>query len=117
SCHLDTCPVGIATQRPELRAKFEATPEQVEAYLLFVAEEIRELLAGLGLRSFDEAVGRVECLRRRERGGRSDLLDVAPLLARAGEGPSRYAGEPLPVPKGGELGVRLAEEARPVLEG
>ena len=41
SCHLDTCPVGIATQRPDLRAKFEATPEQVMAYLLFVAEEVR----------------------------------------------------------------------------
>src|SRR5581483_9115777 len=117
SCHLDTCPVGIATQRPELRAKFEATPEQVEAYLLFVAEEVRGLLASLGLRSFEEAVGRVECLGRRERGGRADLLDVAPLLARAGDGPSRFAGEELPRAAGGELGERLAEDARPALEG
>src|SRR6476660_3557867 len=68
SCHLDTCPVGIATQRPDLRAKFEATPEQVKAYLLFVAEEVRQLLASLGLRTFDEAVGRVECLARGPRG-------------------------------------------------
>ena len=68
SCHLDTCPVGIATQRPELRAKFAATPEQVEAYLLFVAEEVRRWLASLGLRSLDEAVGRVDLLRRRETG-------------------------------------------------
>ena len=65
SCHLDTCPVGIATQQPELRAKFAGTPEMVRAYLLFVAEEARRLLASLGLRSFDEAIGRVECLRQR----------------------------------------------------
>ena len=69
SCHLDTCPVGIATQRPELRAKFAATPEQVEAYLLYVAGEARELLAALGLRSIDEAVGRADLLRRRSGGG------------------------------------------------
>ena len=65
SCHLDTCPVGIATQRPELRSKFAATPAQVEAYLLHLAEDVRRHLAALGLRSFGEAVGRVECLRRR----------------------------------------------------
>src|SRR5438309_6504862 len=45
SCHLDTCPVGIATQRPELRATFQATPEQIETYLLLVADEVRRLLA------------------------------------------------------------------------
>src|SRR5439155_320538 len=95
SCHLDTCPVGIATQRPELRSKFAATPEQVEAYLFYVAEEVRELLASLGLRSLGEAVGRVDLLRQRARGGRADLLDTASLLARAGEGPASYAGEPV----------------------
>src|SRR5207245_4723194 len=58
SCHLDTCPVGIATQRPELRAKYAATPEQVEAYLRYVAEDVRRHLASLGLRTFAEAVGR-----------------------------------------------------------
>src|SRR5213075_1068605 len=65
SCHLDTCPVGIATQKPELREKFAATPEMVEAYLLYVAEEVRLRLASLGLRTFDEAVGRVDLLRPR----------------------------------------------------
>ena len=66
SCHLDTCPVGIATQDPKLREKFAATPEQVEAYILFVAEEVRRTLASLGLRSLDEAIGRTELLRQRE---------------------------------------------------
>ena len=54
SCHLDTCPVGIATQRPELRAKFAATPEHVEAYLVHLAEDVRRHLARLGFRTFAE---------------------------------------------------------------
>jgi glutamate synthase (ferredoxin) len=117
SCHLDTCPVGIATQRPELRAKFAATPEMVAGYLLFVAEEIRRGLAALGLRTFAEAVGRVDLLRRRSTGDpRADSLDLSPLLARAGEGPTAYAGESLPAAAGGALGERLAEDARPALE-
>ncbi len=118
SCHLDTCPVGIATQRPDLREKFEATPEQVMAYLLFVAEEVREHLAALGFRTFDEAVGRVDCLARAARGDeRAALLDLSTLLASAGDGPARYAGEPQLRASGGELGQRLAGEARPALEG
>jgi glutamate synthase domain-containing protein 3 len=63
-CHLNTCPTGIATQKPELRAKFKGTPEQVIAFFVHLAEEIRELLASLGLRSIDEAVGRVDLLRQ-----------------------------------------------------
>ncbi len=115
SCHLDTCPVGIATQRPELRARFAATPEQVEAYLLFVAEDARRLLASLGLRSFSEAIGRTDLLRRRTTGDpRVDSLDLDPLLASP---PGRYAGEPMPLAGGGELGERLARDARPALVG
>ncbi|HEX6675296.1 MAG TPA: glutamate synthase-related protein [Actinomycetes bacterium] len=81
TCHQDNCPVGIATQRPELRAKFAGTPEMVMRYLEYVAREVRELLAGLGLRSLDEAIGRVELLRQRApSGGRGDRLDLTPLL-------------------------------------
>ena len=61
-CHLDTCPVGIATQRPELRAKFSGKPEFVETFFAYIAEEVRELLASLGLRTLEEAVGRVDLL-------------------------------------------------------
>jgi glutamate synthase (NADPH/NADH) large chain len=61
-CHLDTCPVGIATQTPALRAKFSGKPEFVETFFEYIAEEVRELLASLGLRSLDEAVGRVDLL-------------------------------------------------------
>jgi glutamate synthase (NADPH/NADH) large chain len=61
-CHLDTCPVGIATQDPVLRAKFSGRPEFVETFFEYVAEEVREHLAALGLRSLEEAVGRVDLL-------------------------------------------------------
>jgi len=61
-CHLDTCPVGIATQNPELRKRFTGKPEFVENFFLFIAEEVREYLAELGFRSLDEAIGQVESL-------------------------------------------------------
>jgi glutamate synthase domain-containing protein 3 len=61
-CHLNTCPVGIATQNPELRRRFRGTPEHVVKYLFFVAEEVRELMAGLGVRTFDELIGRTDLL-------------------------------------------------------
>ena len=61
-CHLDTCPVGIATQDPDLRSRFTGKPEFVRTFFEYVAEEVRELLADLGLRSLDEAVGRVDLL-------------------------------------------------------
>ena len=81
ACHRDTCPTGIATQRPGLRAKFAGKPEGVASYMLFVAEEVRRHLAGLGLRRLDDAIGRVECLRQRPVGDpRADAIDLAPLL-------------------------------------
>jgi len=121
SCHKDTCTVGVATQRPHLRAKFTGTPEGVAAYLLFVAGEARELLAGLGLRSLDEAVGRVECLRQKPTGqARADSLDLSPLLQPPDDvdAPRRFvAGVPIQRPRS-VLGDRLAAEAfRPVWEG
>ncbi len=61
-CHLNTCPVGIATQNPELRRRFEGTPEHVVKYLFFVAEEARGLMASLGVRRFDELIGRTDLL-------------------------------------------------------
>jgi glutamate synthase domain-containing protein 2/glutamate synthase domain-containing protein 1/glutamate synthase domain-containing protein 3 len=63
ACHLNTCPVGIATQDPVLRERFRGTPEHVVNFFFFVAEEAREILASLGLRSLDEAIGRVDLLQ------------------------------------------------------
>ena len=118
TCHMDTCPVGIATQQPALREKFAATPEMVETYLLLVAEDVRRQLAALGLRSLQEAVGRVELLRQRRSGdARADLLDLSPLLARAGEGATAFTGEERPEAGGWELGACLEADAWPALEG
>ena len=61
-CHLDTCPVGVATQNPELRKKFTGRPEFVINFFEFVAEEVREILADLGFRTLQEAIGQAECL-------------------------------------------------------
>jgi len=67
-CHLDTCPVGVATQNPELRKKFDGQPEFVENFFRYVADEVREYMAELGFRTMDEMIGR------------ADALDVAPAL-------------------------------------
>ncbi len=61
-CHLNTCPVGVATQNPELRKRFQGTPEQVTGYLMLVAEEVRTIMASLGVRRFEEMIGRTELL-------------------------------------------------------
>ncbi len=64
-CHLDTCPVGVATQSPELREKFMGSPDQVVNFLRFIAEDMREIMAKLGFRTIPEMVGRVDVLRQR----------------------------------------------------
>ena len=65
-CHLNTCPVGIATQDPDLRKKFEGKPENVVNYFFMLAEEVREIMAELGFRSFNDMIGRTEFLNTRD---------------------------------------------------
>jgi glutamate synthase (NADPH/NADH) large chain len=65
-CHLNTCPVGVATQDPVLRKRFKGQPEHVINYFFFVAEEVRELMAELGFRTFDEMIGQMQMLDRRK---------------------------------------------------
>ena len=81
-CHLNTCPVGIATQDPELRKKFTGKPEMVEHFFRFIAEEVRELMAQLGFRTFEEMVGRVDCLdmRRAVDHWKAKGIDLSKLL-------------------------------------
>jgi glutamate synthase (ferredoxin) len=111
ACHRDTCPVGIASQRRDLRDKFVGRPEQVAAYLLFVAEEVRERLAALGLRSLEDAIGRVDLLAPKKLEGRAARLDVTPLLVDVGTGAHHYAGrEPIQDPRS-ELGDRVFLDA------
>jgi glutamate synthase (NADPH/NADH) large chain len=91
-CHLDTCPVGVATQNPELRKRYTGRPEFVVTFFEYVAEEVRELLAELGFRSLDEAIGHVELLDTRAAVDhwKAAGLDLAPLLeVPAGDGSRR----------------------------
>ena len=62
-CHLNTCPVGVATQDPELRRKFSGKPEYIINYLFMVAHELREIMARLGFRTVNEMIGRVDALQ------------------------------------------------------
>jgi glutamate synthase (NADPH) large chain len=82
-CHLDTCPVGVATQNPELRKRFSGQPEFVVTFFEYIAEEVRELLAELGLRTLDEAIGRVDLLDTVEAVDhwKAEGLDLSPILA------------------------------------
>ena len=83
-CHLDTCPVGVATQNPELRKKFSGKPEFVETFFEYIAEEVREILAQLGFRTLEEAIGHVEFLDTRKAVDhwKASGLNLEPLLVR-----------------------------------
>jgi glutamate synthase (NADPH/NADH) large chain len=86
-CHSNTCPVGICTQDGRLREKFEGSPEKVVNLFSFIAEEVREILAGLGARSLDQIVGRSDLLAQFSRGSAHlDDLDLNPLLTQADAG-------------------------------
>ncbi|WEK44445.1 MAG: glutamate synthase large subunit [Candidatus Sphingomonas colombiensis] len=82
-CHSNTCPVGVCTQDEALRGKFVGTPEKVINLMTFIAEEVRDILARLGVRSLDEVIGRTELLRQVNRGAEHlDDLDLNPILAK-----------------------------------
>ena len=84
-CHLDTCPVGVATQNPLLRARFTGQPEFVENFFMFIAEEVRELMAQLGFRTVNEMVGQVSALdtTRAAEHWKAHKLDLSPVLHEA----------------------------------
>lgn len=91
-CHLDTCPVGVATQNPVLRERFTGKPEFVVNFMEFIAEEVREILAELGFRSLDEIIGRADLIESNAaiEHWKADGLDLSPML----EGPEFPASEP-----------------------
>ena len=81
-CHLDTCPVGVASQNPELRKKFTGKPEFVETFFEYIAEEVRQLLAELGFKKLEDAIGQVELLDTKSAidHWKANGLDLSPLL-------------------------------------
>ena len=94
-CNKDTCPVGIATQNPELRKRFRGKPEYVENFMRFIAEELREIMASLGIRTVDELVGRTDLLRMREHmvTRRAASVDLSRILAGCGTAAERFRPE------------------------
>jgi glutamate synthase (ferredoxin) len=120
-CHLNTCPTGIATQREDLRAKFAGTPEMVVSYFTRLAEEVRQILAQLGVRRLVDLVGRVDLLKQIEEiDGPGATLDLSSILTMPG-GPdairkSAMDRNPFADAAGPSLNEDLVEAAMPALE-
>jgi glutamate synthase domain-containing protein 2/glutamate synthase domain-containing protein 3 len=119
-CHLNTCPVGIATQDPELRRRFEGTPEHVVNYFFLVAEEAREIMAGLGIRRFDDLIGRSDLLEfdTAINHWKSAGVDLSAILEPASQDPNavrRKVQEPPPV-LDDALDHQIIAAARPALD-
>ncbi|MCL5994804.1 MAG: glutamate synthase-related protein, partial [Chloroflexi bacterium] len=142
-CHLNTCPTGVATQKPELRKKFEGKPEHVMAYLLFVAQDVREHLAHMGYRSLEEVIGHSELLAQRcdkrhtgnEGSGPRDegstprnegntsfaprpasTIDLTSLLAPAPNGLPTHQVDNAPQPPRNALNEQMVRDARPAID-
>ncbi|MBU6244446.1 MAG: glutamate synthase large subunit [Actinomycetales bacterium] len=119
-CHLDTCPVGVATQNPVLRERFTGQPEFVETFFEFIAEEVRGLLASLGLRSLEEAIGQVELIDMAPaiEHWKAQGLDLAPILhvpaAVAGAARRQLVAQDHGLDRA--LDVELIELCRPALQ-
>jgi glutamate synthase (NADPH/NADH) large chain len=119
-CHLNTCPVGIATQDPVLRKRFSGIPEHVVRYFFFIAEELRRIMASLGFRKLTEMVGRTDCIvpRKAGLGAKVRSIDCSEILYRppnAQTGP-QYCVERQSQELDGVLDRTLISEARPALD-
>jgi glutamate synthase domain-containing protein 2/glutamate synthase domain-containing protein 1/glutamate synthase domain-containing protein 3 len=115
-CHTNNCPVGVATQDPELRERYRGTPERVGNYLRFVAQELREIAAGLGYETVEDMVGRVEHLSQTETSHRKgDQLDLSRVLAEpSGDDRVRTRGQDAPDV---DLDESLISAAGPAIAG
>ncbi len=119
ACHNNTCPVGVATQNPKLRAKFVGLPEHVMAYIHYVAQEVREILAELGFSSLAEIVGRTDLIEQVETGHANvDSLDLSPLLAHidSGQQPEIIPLDVSPITQISDLNRHLVQETQAAIE-
>jgi glutamate synthase (NADPH/NADH) large chain/glutamate synthase (ferredoxin) len=114
-CHLNTCPVGIATQDPELRRRFDGQPEHVTRYLLLVAEDARRHMARLGVARFDDLIGRPDLLDGDTAAARAAAVDLGDVLA-VEEGPARHRPGAAVIPRPDPLDIELFEAAQPAIE-
>jgi glutamate synthase domain-containing protein 2/glutamate synthase domain-containing protein 1/glutamate synthase domain-containing protein 3 len=119
-CHLNTCPVGVATQDPRLRARFKGKPEYVVNFMRFVAQDVREIMASLGFRAMDDMIGRVEMLHTRSavEHWKTRGLDFSRILARpdAPAGTSLRCTTKQPLDLSLSLDKELIQRSRPSLE-
>ncbi|MFL0355005.1 glutamate synthase large subunit [Erythrobacter sp. GH1-10] len=119
-CHLNTCPVGVATQDPELRKRFTGTPEHVVNYMFFVAEELRQIMADMGFRTVEEMIGRVDRLdmTRMHRHWKARGIDLTRLLhaPEVGEGVPLHNTEIQDHGLGAALDNTLIEDAKDAIE-
>ncbi|MEZ4673210.1 MAG: glutamate synthase large subunit [Caldilineaceae bacterium] len=110
-CHKNTCPVGVATQDPQLRKKFDGTPEMVVNFLTYIAQEVRIYLAELGYRSLDEIIGHPEMLKQAVYGREAGFMDLHPLLYVPDTGSARRNVLPSnEVPDENNIGMRIVEQ-------
>ncbi|MBQ4821650.1 glutamate synthase large subunit [Aquimarina sp. MMG016] len=118
-CHLNTCPVGIATQNPELRKKFKGKPEHVVNYMYFIAQELREIMAQLGFRTVNEMVGQVQKLDHKKaiEHYKAAGIDLTPILhqVEAPEGVAVYNTEKQDHGLGKSIDFEIIEQAHPAL--
>jgi glutamate synthase domain-containing protein 2/glutamate synthase domain-containing protein 3 len=117
-CHLDTCPVGVATQNPELRKRFSGTPELVVRFFEYIAEEVREWLATLGFRTVAEAIGRSDVLEElaADEGSKAATLDLSAILYPPPPGVPLSCTHQQDHQLDRTLDARLIEACRPALE-
>jgi len=119
-CHLNTCPVGIATQNPELRKKFVGKPEHVISYFFFVAEELRKIMAKLGFRKVDEMIGRTDMLKQRTnvdhwKAGKVDLSAILHQIP-VGEKDTPYCTQKQDHGLDKQIDLKLIAESKDALE-
>lgn len=119
-CHLNTCPVGVATQNPELRKRFSGKPEYVINMITFMVQELREIMAMLGFRTINEMVGQTDCLRTKELAThwKYHKLDLSPILYKdkSATGAALYKSEVQDHGLKGVLDWKIIEAATPALE-
>ena len=118
-CHLNTCPVGIATQDPHLRKKFVGQPEHVINYFFFVAEEVRQIMASLGIREFDQLIGRTDLLQQKKVDHwKARQVNLTDLLHQpdVGSGDTRYCTQEQDHGIDKQIDHQLIRQATPALE-
>lgn len=117
-CHLNTCPTGIATQNDELRKRFHGSKEDIKTFFLAIARQVREILAGLGYRSFNDIIGKAHLLKKRSWSDfqKTERIDIKPIISEYSEKTAVHSEGIINKPLGNELNDRIYEELKATIE-